>query len=224
MKLQHYSLENCVDFALSPIWTLVCENTQQFCELTGDMYRQTHQGEGKWGLFDGKQLDISKRLCYISDYHSLSFADKKASNLLQDKLQALAFSEDYTIATHEILSQLTRFAQRLAEDLDFPTSVKDPDVATLLKMVGVSLLDESNNLCEKLVDYVTLLSRLTVTNVVVCVNLRSYLSDTEQEQLFAHCMQCDINLLCIESFYRQRLQGECILVSDADLCEFYPNA
>lgn len=223
MKLTHYSLENSIDFDESEVWTLVCDNSRQFAQLTHDFCVLLGRGDDGWNLYDGKQLDIAKYVMYLVDFHNVSINDKKSSNILQDKLKQIAFDEEHTIITHEVLSKITGYLNELVADVDFPTRVSDVDLGVVFKSVTVSFLDESENLCEKLMDYVTLLSRLTVIKVLVCVNLRSYLELSELELFFNHCEQSGIKLLCIENRYKIKLNCEKILYSDEDMCEFFPN-
>lgn len=222
MKLQHYNLENVIDFDESAVWTLVCDNSRQFAQLTLDFSGPSGRNNDGWKLYDGKQLDIAKYVMYLVDFHNVSINDKKSSNILQDTLKQMAFDESHTIVTHEILSKITGYLNELAADVDFPTRVSDVDFGTILKSVNVSFLDEAENLYEKLLDYVTLLSRLTVTKLLVCVNLRSYLDSNELEMFFKHCEQNGLNLLCIENRYKVKLNCEKILFSDEDMCEFFP--
>lgn len=223
MKLQHYSLENSIDFDSSSIWTLVCENPTLFWTLIDDFANQIDGDEGKWVLADIKELDISKNIFLVTDYHGLGLNDKKSSNILQQKLKALAFDENHTLATHEISSQITKYLHELAQDIDFPICINDVDLAVILKSVSVSFLEEYTNLCEKLMDFVTLISRLTNIKILTFVNLRSYLSKEQLQALYKHCNQCDINVLCVENNYKFILPEEKILLCDDDLCEIFPN-
>lgn len=223
MKLQHYSLENPIDFEKSSIWTLVCENPTLFWTLINDFANQTDGDDGKWVLADIKEMDISKNALLVTDYHGLGLNDKKSGNMLQQKLKSLAFDENHTPKTYEISSQITKYLHELAQDIDFPICVNDVDFAVILKCVSVAFLEEYDNLCEKLMDFATLVSRLTSIRVLVFVNLRSYLQKEQLQSLFRHCNLCNINVLCVENNYKFVLPEEKILLCDDDLCEIFPN-
>lgn len=220
MILKHYDLENPIDFDESSVWTLVCESPRQFSKLTRDFCAPL-ENECGWMLYDGKMLDIAKYTVCLIDFHGASLNDKKSSGVLQDKLKKLAFDENHTVLTHEIISKITAYLNELTLDVDFPVKVSDVEFSTVLKSVTVSFLDESVNLHEKLLDYVTLLCRLTVTKLLVCVNLRCYLEYEQLVSFFAHCEQSEICLLCIESRIDKKITNEKILCSDKDMCEFY---
>ncbi len=223
MKLSHYNLENSIDFDESAVWSLVCESPRQFARLTRDFYAPSENTDGGWFLYDGKRLDLSKYVMCLIDFHNVGINDKKSSNILQEKLKQTAFDEHHTVSTHEIISAITGYLNNLTADVDFPTRVCNVDLGIILKSVGISFLDESENLCEKLMDYVTLLSRLTVIKVIVCVNLRSYLEIELLDAFFNHCEQNCINVLCIESHCKKKLNCEKVLFCDEDMCEFFPN-
>lgn len=223
MILKHYNLENEISFDDNAIWTLVCESPRQFSQLTHDFCVPSKQRDDGWALYDGKRLDVDKYVECLVDFHNTNINDKKSAGILLDKLKQLAFDEKHTVITHEVLSKLTSYLTELSIDLDFPTRVNEMDFGTILKSVSVSFLDEAENLCEKLMDYVTLLSRLTIIKLLVCVNLRSYLANNELESFFHHCEQCGIYLLCIESHCKEKLSCEKVLFSDEDMCEFFPS-
>ncbi len=222
MKLLHYKLENAIDFDQSDVWTLVCENPTHFAELSEELYRQTKGGQGGWTLLNDKNSDLSKIAVTLIDYFALSLSDKKAANLLQEQLKKLAFDENHTVATHEIIAALQKYFFELVADIDYPTSVGEADFSQISKMVSVSFCDEADNLFQKLCDYVTLISRLTPLKLLVCLNLRSYLNEQQLELFYRHCMQNGINLLCMENHYNQVCSDERVLVCDSDLCEFFP--
>ncbi|MCM1043367.1 MAG: type II-A CRISPR-associated protein Csn2 [Corallococcus sp.] len=223
MKFINYNLENAIDFEKSAVWSLVCENPRHFAEFTQDFYRQTRGQQGKWKLYDGsRELDVSKNVIYVADYHELAINNKKSAAILQDNVKTLAFDEKHLIQTNEILTNIAKYFINLTQDIDYPITVKDVDVSQLLKSVNIAYLEEYDNLFEKLIDYVTLLSRLTVVKVVIFVNLRSYLMLEDIELLFHHCRTQDICVLCIESCYKQKLAFEALLCFDEDLCEFFP--
>ena len=223
MKLANYDLENELDFETSDVWTLVCENPHQFVSLTENLFRQVKGEEGSWRLYDrGKPADIAKFVVFVCDYFSISLTDKKASSLLQDQIKKLAFDENHTVATHEILSALEKYAHLLSEDIDYPTSIGEVEFSQIAKIISIAFLDEAQNIVERLSDYATLLSRLTQTKLLVCVNLRGYLTEPELHDFFVHCINCGICLLCIESSFNKVLPDERVLVCDNDLCEFFP--
>lgn len=221
MKLNHYKLENGIDFELSDVWTLVCERPSHFAELVGDIYKQAKGQQGGWTLCGEKSIDVSKAAVVVTDYFGLSMSDKKAANLLQEQLKKLAYDENHTVATHEIIAALQRYFYALTADIDYPTVVGEADFAQISKMVSVSFSEESTDLFQKLCDYVTLLSRLTFLRLLVCVNLRSYLDYEQLNLFFLHCMRNGINLLCVESKYTEISPNERMLVCDGDLCEFF---
>ena len=222
MKLASYDLENEIDFDISDVWTLVCENPHQFVRLAEGIFRQTKGEDGFWRLYDnGRCVDISKLAIFVCDFFSVSLTDKKATNLLQDQIKKLAFDENHTVSTHEILSALDKYVHLLCEDIDYPTSVGEVEFSQIVKIISVAFLDEAQNIMERLADYVTLISRLTPTKLLVCVNLHSYLTEEELHEFFVHCIDCGVCLLCIESFFKKILPEERVLVCDNDLCEFF---
>lgn len=222
MKLVNYNLENPIDFDVSPVWSLICESPRQFCLLTEALYRQASGQDGDWHLVSAKSTNLGKALVCVANYYGVSVNDKKATALLQDKIKNIAFDELHSAATHEIISALDKYARLLSLDLDVPVEVSDVDFSQIGKIISIAMLDESTNMLERLVDYATLLSRLTSIEILVCFNLRSYLDVTDLEKFFSHCVNCGLNVLCVDSFFDKAAPNEKILICDKDLCEYFP--
>lgn len=222
MRLVNYDLENSIDFETSPIWTLVCESPTQYRRLTEGIYRQALGQEGRWHLTDCKNVSLDKNIVCVADFYAVSLTDKKANSILQEKIKKTAFDEDHSVATHEIIAALDRYAKLLSLDLDVPVRVGDVDFAQIAKLLAISPLDEADNLLEKLTDYVTLLSRLTTIKILVCFNLRSYLEIHELEKFFLHCENNGVNLLCFENYLKTIIASEKVLWCDKDFCETFP--
>ena len=223
MKLVKYDLENAIDFERCPVWTLVCESPHRFCNLAQSIYAQINGADGDWQLLDVHKETLAKNAAYVVDYFGIELNDKKASNALQDKLKNIAFDELHTVATHEIIAALDRYAKLLSLDVDVPVTVGDVDFAQISKIISFAILSEGDSVLDRLVDYVTLISKLTPVKLVVCVHLSSYLEQNELQQFFRHCMQCDVCLLCLETHLTHILPEERVLVCDRDLCEYFPD-
>lgn len=222
MKLVNYNLENSIDFDRCPVWTLVCESAHEFCKLAQSMYAQIDGADGDWRLVDAHNATLSKTAVYIVDYFGIELNDKKASNALQEKIKNIAFDELHTVATHEIIAALDKYTKLLSLDVDVPVAVGDVDFAQISKIISVAVLSEGDSVLDRLVDYVTLVSKLTSVKIIVCAHLSSYLEPDELQQFFKHCMQCDVYLLCLETHLTHVLTDETVLVCDKDLCEYFP--
>lgn len=222
MKLVNYKLENAIDFGDDYAFTLVCENADQFSDFAQSFYVQCDGGDGDWILTNGKELSLSKYAVTLLNYFDVSVNDKKIISKVCEQLRQNAYDENFTVKTHETLAMVERYLNDLLLSVDYPVSIGEVDVSQLLKSVNITLGDESDGLLGALVDYVSVLSKLTAVKLLVCVNLRSYLSDEKFMLFCSHCEQNQIRLLLLENHHKTQavFSGKTLIV-DEDLCEFF---
>lgn len=220
MKLINYCLENAIYFG-DTTNVLVVQNPTTFCKLLQQLYLQCNGLLGEWGLYQDKELPLSKHAVLLVDYFSVEVDDKKTLSKVVDRLKTIAMQAEYYQETCALLSAVNKYLQSVATEVDLPLSVEEMDVSQLLKSVSISLCKEKTSLLDKLVDFVSVLSALTTTKLLVCVNLKSYLTATQLSSFYLHCQHNSIYLLLIENAIYDKIEGETVLVCDEDMCEYY---
>lgn len=93
------------------------------------------------------------------------------------------------------------------------------DLHPVLKSFGVKIEDIDESLVEKLIDFVSLVSKLKIaTPVIAFLNLQQFLDQQELKSLLDHSMSLNVMLLLLES--RQICYNENVNLTllDSDLC------
>ena len=93
------------------------------------------------------------------------------------------------------------------------------DLHSVLKSFCVKIEDIDESLVEKLIDFVSLVSKLKIaTPVIAFLNLQQFLDQQELKSLLDHSMSLNVMLLLLES--RQICYNENVNLTllDSDLC------
>ena len=94
----------------------------------------------------------------------------------------------------------------------------EENIPNLLKAYNVRLETEGVTLLERIVEYLRLLHQLCKIKVIIFVNLKTYLSDSELEQLYEFSAYEKMSFVLLENVHRNRLKNEKICIVDHDCC------
>jgi CRISPR-associated protein Csn2 len=109
-------------------------------------------------------------------------------------------------------------------NVDISLSVsEDLDVISLLKLFDVKIETNYNSLIEKLINYINILCSIKKIDILFLVNIKSYLSEENINELYKHCFYNKINLFLLESSLNYSLPCEKTVLIDKDLCEIMVN-
>lgn len=127
----------------------------------------------------------------------------------------VAMVEDIIHLQGEIISYLEKLIKRVPYPLDFDV---EENMAGLLKLCHVEIDDQGEILVEKIMSYIKALKQFCNVNIIFFVNLKSYLSQQELEELYKFTFYEKISLILLENSAKEKLENESICVWDRDLC------
>lgn len=220
MKLAHYFIEP-IEFTEGTINTLVIENENLFFELTKELFSQVAGEDGRFVLStEKKQLNISKELDVEIDFFNIDASERKIVTKLYNKLKSIAM-EDYYTETSELYTALTNYMQKIVHAVDAPLTYNDEyDLNSLLKLAGISIELDNTSLISKLQDYCKIMSEYLGTKAFVFINLRSFLSESDFNELIKVVTYEKISILLMEGYIRNHsYENEKVRIIDKDLCQ-----
>jgi CRISPR-associated protein Csn2 len=225
MKLVHPQIENHFNLTENLTHELVIENPDQFRAMVSDLVlQQDANNEGDFVLSnDTKILPISSNARVIIDPLHIDLSDRKLLTKIYSAMAKNSSSEQFYEKTDNIRSMISDYIDEILKDVDISDSLimnYDFKIDQLFKATDLVVEIESNDISETLLEYANLMRELLSVDLIITVNLRSYLSD-EKLQLLLETMQNEkLNLIMIESFARDN-NGLKIkrTVIDKDLCE-----
>lgn len=124
------------------------------------------------------------------------------------------------VKTQEMKQYLQEYLLQLEQETDYILDLADEiDFASLFKAFGIKYEVLEENFLERLVRYMRIVERLLKKKLFVFVNLRSYLSNQQIDELIKEATYQEIQLLLIETCARDCIEGVTRYIIDKDGCE-----
>lgn len=223
MKLVHPELKQVFEFTEEQVNVWVIENPAAFYQYIMQLFMQINGKEGKFVLsHEMKELKISKQMDILLEPWSMDFSSRKILGRLYEEIKEIAWESKNFINTKEMMSDLNRYVldleHKLPYDIAFPEEI---DFVQLMKALDVRLEVDAETLLEQLVLYIKLCRRLLHIQVLVLVNIKSYLNKDELVELYKIAAYEKVYLLLVESVDRESIDIERKYVIDNDMCEIF---
>lgn len=220
MKLCHPDMERMLDFETGPIQTLVIENIIFFRKYIYDLYQQLDGESGDLILSDtNKCIPISKNVEIIDNFLHFDINTKTLTNKLSALLEKISVLEGYYLKTNELLCNIEQWVNTIAFTMPCDVICSKCTTANILKAIGVTVRDTSNDPLERILDYMELVRELDNEKLFVFVNLHSFFSRNELNEFLKTAREHGYMMLLLESEQRYITNFEKILIIDKDLCE-----
>lgn len=177
--------------------------------------------QGRFVLSDNeKEVDISKNVELIFNIFALDINERKLISKLYMELEKLTADERFYVKTQEMKQYLQEYLLQLEQETDYILDLADEiDFASLFKAFGIKYEVLEENFLERLVRYMRIVERLLKKKLFVFVNLRSYLSNQQIDELIKEATYQEIQLLLIETCARDCIEGVTRYIIDKDGCE-----
>ena len=220
MKLVHVNMERkLLDDNVVTEW--VIEAPEEFTRYVQELYMQCEGAEGDFVLSDGeKELGIAKNVEFLDSVLDLDVNERKILGKLYADLEQLAYSEKFVVRTQEMIQYMRTYIFELEQETDFMLDVDDGvDMSAFFKGSCVKLEAVETGILEKIVLYIKVARLLLKKQVFVFVNVRSYLTVRQVEQLIKEAAYQEVQILLIENVMRDCVNSERRCIIDSDKCE-----
>ena len=221
MRFCHPCISGVFDIDGRYINTAVIENRKLLCEIIFDIHKQTEGLKGKAVLSDkDKILDFSKNAELLSSFIPFDMNKKALITKIISAIEKQSVNPEHYSSTMKILADTEKYLDSLASDFDCNILYSKITPSALIKAVGIEIVDDYDNLAEKVIDYMELVREFDREKLFITVNMRCFIDDNEAEQFMKTALEHEYNVLMIESNDYPRLQYENRITVDEDLCEF----
>ena len=223
MKLVHSELsgELLKDKTIFTEW--IIESPELFARYLQELYGQYAKCEGKFVLSQNiKELDISKYVEIITDPFAVDLNGRKIINKLYTELNELSKTEMMYTKTLQLAQHIQEYLLDLESNTNHILQFNgEMDVTGLLKTMDVKIEDCTEKFFERLVCYIKNVIGVLSVKVFVFINLRSYLTNNQMEELIQEITYQEVHALFIENQERTCLKGGIRYIIDKDGCEIY---
>lgn len=219
MKLveREYGIE--VDIKENIVSIIVLEDVKLRLPLINELFSQTFGKEGNWLLFENdKSFDLGKKVELILEPLTLTLNNKKVKTKLYQDIKTIA--QDYCFSQGlEVHSQICNYLENMLDKLPYPVKYdEDWDVSEILKAYNVELVEEYDNIFEKLYNYIKLVNTVCGTDIFIMVNIKQYLTDEQITELYKMAAYGKIQLVLIEFNMNNKRDCEELYILDNDDC------
>lgn len=218
MKFVYPDIDYTFDTDIGFVNTIVIENQPLFLALVTDLKNQLAGFEGKAVLSSDKILPLSKNTEVLDSFVPFDLSTKSLVTKITSDLERKALSEDYVVQSTSIVGTMDAFLSNIS--FDYPCSIKfgKVSIGSFIKAAGIEIVDDYDNLCEKLLDYFQLVNEFLGEKLFVTINLRSYISDKDSEMFMESVLLHNFNVIMIENYEHPFNNKEKRLIIDTDLC------
>lgn len=219
MKLveREYGIE--VDIKENIVAIIVLEDVKLRLPLINELFSQTSGKEGNWLLFENdKSFDLGKKVELILEPLTLTLNNKKVKTKLYQDIKTI--SQDCCFSQGlEVHSQICNYLENMLDKLPYPVKYdEDWDVSEILKAYNVELVEEYDNIFEKLYNYIKLVNTVCGTDIFIMVNIKQYLTDEQITELYKMAAYGKIQLVLIEFNMNNKRDCEELYILDNDDC------
>ena len=223
MKLIHFGLSGILLDEGIDFTEWIIESPESFSGYVLELSTQIDGNEGQFVLSDkNKELDLAKKAELIFNPFTVDINERKILNKLYMELSDLSKEEEMYIKTVELLRHLQEYMLELEQCTEYILEFdQETDMSALLKAVNIHYETRDMDFMERLVQYMKVLAVVVGIKVFMFVNLRSYLTDHQMQEVMKEMKYQNIKGLFIESQQRSCMEGVKQYIIDVDRCEIY---
>lgn len=224
MKLVHPDYSFQIEFTEGNATELIIEEPHLFSDFIYELIQQLDGNEGRFVLaHENELIKLSQRIDCVINPFGLDINQKKVINKLYQLIKEEVMCSELMIQLGDAYGVLVDMMNRIQEYIDYPLSFKDEvDVVALLKYMDVKLVNIEGDLVEQIIDYSKFLHQLLRQDIMILVNIQSYLQEQEIQALLKHSAYEKVHFLFIENVDRELIrEGIRRIVVDKDRCEIF---
>ena len=223
MKIINKNWQRKIEIEDNIIYTLVFENKKYYRENIIELINQHKGNEGSYILSnDNKEISFDKNSYIITDIFNIDINNKKVlSKIYSSLLKEIV--ED--ISSYNELSTNIRV---YFEKLIFNSSLEieqgeEIDMSSLLKLGDFRVHVENDDILEKFVKFLKVLSELCGYKIIFVVGLHTVFTQEEIIEIYKEVCLNKINIINIEYQQFKNLSNEhykeIVYIFDSDNCE-----
>ncbi len=223
MRLVHFELSGEILSDKEGFTEWVIESPDIFSEYVLELSDQISGSEGRFVLSEkDKELDFGKKADIIFNPFAVDVNSRKILNKLYFELVNLSNGEQMYLKTVELLRYLQEYMLDLEQCTEYILEFdQETDISALLKAVSIRYETKDMDFQERLIQYIKILTAMVGVKVFIFVNLRSYLTDYQMQEVIKEMKYQDVKGLFIESQQRGCMEGVKQYIIDVDRCEIY---
>lgn len=210
-----------IDFEIreNEVNVLVIESPNVFSLMINELICQIKGESGKFILSEQDMIKtISKEVEIIVNPFIIDCNERRIQQKLYQELTD-EMSETMIEKTVHLQGEMITYLEELLKRVPYPLGFDiEENMTGLLKLCHVEIDDQSEELIEKIMNYIKTIKQFCNVHIIFFVNLKSFLAQQELKELYQYAFYEKINLILLENSAKEKLQNENVCVLDKDLC------
>ncbi|MGL4990433.1 MAG: type II-A CRISPR-associated protein Csn2 [Sarcina sp.] len=227
MKKAKFSLfENEINFDENYVNVLEIQNKEQFKKIVYlvNLYSKEKEVENEFMYIENNYIvDSACNILVMNDFFNVESNNKKILKLLHEDIKKKYNDEFGEFDIRGKFNLIYKNIQEILIDYDYEFEYKlDIDVIDFLKMISLKFDEKNYDTPLKNIYFILdIISDFQISNLLVLINLKSFLDDDELTAFYKAVKQRDIAVLLIEGNIDKELKMyENKLIIDSDYDEF----
>lgn len=226
MIMKIFSLENDITFAEEYINILQIQDKKLFTNVINslnDNINNIEDTKERIIILEGDtEIKIEKEVLMIIDVFNIDFNQKKIQNALYNKIEKIYKQEFERMSEFQtIFQKLQLNVLDVFNEFPFEFNYKESiGIQEYLKLLGLKISNNKGKITDIIFSLIDVVKYLSVTKILIFVNLKLYLIDDELKEIYKYAMYKKVNILLIETGEeKEPLENEKILYIDSDYDE-----
>jgi CRISPR-associated protein Csn2 len=213
-------IDHCFDTTESFVNTVVIENPTLFGNILNDISGQICGYEGKFVVSEhNKVLRTDKTAELLTEFFPFEINRKPLITKIIAKLEQKAIYGDNYAETVELIGRISDYLTKLSLDFSCDINYTKLDIGAIIKASGVMIEDDCDFLCEKIINYIQLVTEFDREKLFITVNLRFFVDDKEAEEFMKTVLGHGFHVILLEGAEHELLRPEKRYIIDRDFCE-----
>ena len=223
MKIINKNWQRKIEIEDNIIYTLVFENKKYYRENIMELINQHKGNEGSYILSnDNKEISFDKNSYIITDIFNIDINNKKVltkiySSLLKEIVEDIS-------SYNELSTNIRVYFEKLIFNSSLEIEQNEEmDMASLLKLGDFKVHVKNDDILEKFIKFLKVLTELCGCKIIFVVGLRNVFTKGEIIEIYKEVCLNKINIINIEYQQFKNLSNEnykeIVYIFDGDNCE-----
>lgn len=199
--------------------SLIIEKPDVMYKLIDQLYKSINGEENDIVLSDENTiLKISKNVELITTFIPFNINEKRLITKINSLLEQEAVNEIHYYETMNLLTSIEKYVNIIADVLPCNIDYSNINISSLIKMCGISIVDDGVSVIERVFNYMTLVRELLGEKVFVFVNMHSFFDINEMKMFVDTLIAHKFYVLLIDSNEYGKINKVRRVIVDKDLC------
>ena len=221
MKMIYYDYNIEMDLSYGEISSIAIENPIVLDHFIRDLYNSMNKKEDKIHILDNfERIDYIKITDLIFSPIGLTYdkrdVQRKLIQNILGEIEESDLSYKFTEICSEFLENVDKIKMNCEYDIDFDENF---EMYKLMQCFDIHLQEPSGTFVERLVEYISVMSKLMEKQVFILVGCNGYMDEKDYDLLQKHVAYENIVFLQIEGSAKKLRNSKNQYIIDTDLCE-----